>query len=189
MAGDAMTAWPSSGASAGRFRFARLAGRQVKEGPVDVPVAGDEDERILVLDLEFRARAGERLLAPDDGDDGRPGPAPQVELPERLGRPARYPSRRRKSRPSRPQAGRRSGRLPDGWRRSVPRSIAVAFAAEDLDLGVDDVARNVVFLQDPGEDLDRGLEFLGDDVVGAEAVELVDLRGVAGPDDDEEARD
>ena len=54
------------------------------EGPVDVVVAGDKDQGVLLPHLELRPRAGEGLLAPDDGDHRGPGPPPQVEAAERL---------------------------------------------------------------------------------------------------------
>ena len=46
----------------------------------------------------------------------------------------------------------------------------------------------MIFFENAGEDLDRRLELLGDDVPGPEREEVVDLRGVAGPDDDEDVR-
>ena len=67
-----------------------------------------------------------------------------------------------------------------------PAQHAVAFPAHQLHLHGDDVARHVVLLQHPREDLHRSLELFRYDLVGAQARQPRDLGHVPRPDDDVE---
>jgi hypothetical protein len=132
------------------------------------------------LDLEPRLLK----LCPDDGITVT-GPARRSRSLGSSGQPGvrktKYVSAAPAARVGDPFGGR-----PDNG--ATAAQHPVAFAPEDPDLGVDDVPRHVVLSEDPGEDLDRGLELLRDDVAGPDLQETVDLRGVSGPDDDEDVR-
>ena len=60
---------------------------------------------------------------------------------------------------------------------------AVGFVPNDVALRQHDAVGNVKHLEDAAEDLNGGLEFLGDDVVGAERQQFLDVRKVFCPDD------
>jgi len=145
-------------------------------------VAGDEDQGVAGPDFEIGRRAGEGIVAADDGDDRGPGPRPQIELGQRpSGRRTILADVERFRGPGRQQVGDFFHRRPD---RAGRPEHAVAFAPEDRDFGVHDVLRNMIGFQDPGEDLDGRLKLLGHDRVRTGRVELVDFRDIARPDDD-----
>ena len=67
---------------------------------------------------------------------------------------------------------------------SLAAKQLVALPPDELGLDGDRPPRDVELPQDPPEDLDRGLELLGHDLVGAQAEELLRVAEEARPHDD-----
>ena len=125
----------------------------------------EEEEFVSRLDLLLRGWLHDRAVLPENGEEDDPGVVSDRKIPHGPSRPQRIRGNEEDLDHLLPQKRfelRQQCLVPRGD--PLPQD-PVRPAADQLFLLRDDVVGDMVLAQNPGEDLDRRLEFFGDDRV------------------------